>query len=307
MAVTVNGAAYGGATANPAGTKYPYKAGTGWTSNGSTANTMTGENAVKWGLGQAQSQVSNMQRPDMPTWDSTKYTNPYADQTQAQGMLGSGYDVAQGQYNSDIGASAQDIRNRYQVGVDQAFQTSTNGLKNTMSNSGMYGSSVMGNQWGDLTQDYAAGSAAAQNQADQVIMANEAARASGYRDAFDLQNSMNKDAWTAGLATNEYNNSQKANSTAWQNGLVDQQYQNDLAQRNDVMAWDQQQLGNMLSLANGGNPMASTTYSTNANTAAQLAAANSAANSANSSALWGAGGSVLGGLLGSDGFWNLFG
>ena len=259
------------------------------------------------GLSGAQSKINSNTNPAFPDYTGGNKTNPYATQQQATGLMGSGYNAQQGTYNG-IGRDADSIRNDYMATANQAWDKTQGQIKNMYGANGLYGSlggGLMSGALQDGAQNYMVGSAQARGLADNVIMQDESNRASNYRDAYDLQNSMNRDQWQAGQAALDYNNQLLGNRVNFGNQQVDAAYADQLARRDDQKAFNQLQIENYLGLAGGGSPMAGAQMSANA----QQSAAKQAANASNTGAWIGAGGSLLGGLMsgiGQSGGWDNF-
>jgi hypothetical protein len=254
---------------------------------------------VNAGLSGAQSAIGANTNPAYPNYTGGNKTNPYAQQTQATGMQGSGYQVGQGVYGG-LGRDAASIRGDYQGAVDQSWNKAQSGIKNMYGANGLYGSmggGLMSGVANDAAQNYAGASAQGRMAADQTVMADEIARANSYRDAYGMQHDQNRDNWQAGYQTNDYNNQLLGNQANFGNQQIDASYQDQLARRDDQRAFDQLKIENYLGLAGGGSPMAGSQMAANA----QQSAAKSAANASNTGAWLGAAGSLAGGLLGGIG------
>jgi hypothetical protein len=213
---------------------------------------------VNAGLSGAQSAIKNNTNPAYPNYTGGSKTNPYAQQTQATGMQGSGYQVGQGVYGG-LGRDAASIRNDYQSSVDQSWNKAQGSIKNMYGANGLYGSmggGLMSGVANDAAQNYAGASAQGRMAADQTVMADEIARANSYRDAYALQGNQNLDQWKSNYQTNDYNNQLLGNSANFGNSQIDAAYQDQLARRQDQQTANQLQIENYLGLAGGGSPMA---------------------------------------------------
>lgn len=256
------------------------------------------------GLSGAQNLIKSNTNPAFPDYTGGNKTNPYAQQQQATGLMGSGYNAQQGTYNG-IGRDADSIRNDYMATANQAWDKTQGQIKNMYGANGLYGSlggGLMSGALQDGAQNYMVGSAQARGLADNVIMQDESNRASNYRDAYELAGNQNLDQWKAGQTALEYNNQLLGNRANFGNSQIDAAYADQLARRDDQKAFNQLQIENYLGLAGGGSPMAGAQMSARA----QQNAANAAANASNNAAWIGAGGKLAGGLLSSygDDIWD---
>lgn len=252
---------------------------------------------------------------------------------QYKGLMGGDYDALQ-----------QSLQKPGEISAQNAYNTGNRNLNNAMGGRGLYGSSIMAQQANEgLNREYMnalaanAANAAAQRygmQATDLQNQNQFGLSARAQDLtresdinkFGLQNFANQeqqnvDLWKAGLADsaaqNDYNQNRLQwqqqginNMINWQNQQAYEQYQYELAKRAYEQNMAEQQINRALAIAGKGAPLAAASQQyqiqQQQNAIAQQAAAQ-AASAATTGAYMGAGGTALGGLLGSNGFWNTMG
>lgn len=212
-----------------------------------------------------------------------------------------------------------------QAAATSAYNQGMQNLQNVMSGRGLYGSSIMQNQ---QTQGL--------DRVYQQALADNAAKAAATRygmqqqdlsdfNKFMAQNfatdvGQQKNLWASGYAANEAQNAYNANKLGfgieqdsalrdWQNKMAYEQYTYDLAKNAYQNQGDEALMNRALALAGQGAPL--TQMATQYNIAQQQneaarKAAQEAASAANLKSWLGLGGTIGGGLLGSDSFWKLF-
>lgn len=245
---------------------------------------------VKAGLKGAQSAIGSNAYQPYPDYTGHQKTNPYAQQSQATGLMASGYNPQQGVV-AGTGRTADQMYGDYQSTVDQSWNQAQNQIKNAYGANGLYGSLGGGLMSGALqngAQNYAVASAQGRLAADQGVLADQIARANSYRDAYQLAGDQNLDQWKANQTANSYNNQLLGSQVGFNNSQIDAAYADQLARRADKNALDQLKIENYLGLAGGGNPMASASMAADAQRASD------------NSQMWGAIGSGVGSFLGSN-------
>lgn len=271
-----------------------------------------GEPQVTWGFEQAQKAIDPAQGGGLPKPDYPAY---YGNSLQGPGQQQVAGYVANQPYQQVGGLMGGDynrLEQALQAPIYQQQQDAIAQLNNTIGGRGLYGSTGTGMHDQSLNDLYArTGSALSQATAQRFGMQME-----------DMGQRMdeNRSAWAAGLADAQrrqgYDQSaldtQFANDEAqrqFANSLLGGQFDYSLAKNAYDRALVQDDYAAALGLATGAIPAYGTSLNNslgyyNADQQAQMA--QSQADAANTAGWLGAGGSLLGGMLGSDGFWNLF-